>query len=104
MHPWKMIALLVSGGTISSCANSPISPAAPPRIEMPAAAMKPCSLFRLPEHATAADLDLGYATRGADLVTCDAARRLAVETWAAEHKLQDRRFKPARKWFRWWFN
>ncbi len=66
--------------------------------------MKPCALFRLPENATAADLDLGYVTRGADLVSCDGARRLAVETWAAEHELQDRRIKPANRWFRRWFN
>jgi hypothetical protein len=70
---------------------------------MPAAATKPCMLFRLPDNATTADLDIGYVTRGADLVTCDAARRLAVQTWAAEHELQDRRNQPAKSGFLSWF-
>jgi hypothetical protein len=71
---------------------------------MPVAATTPCALFRLPENATAGDLDIGYVTRGADLVTCDAARRLAVQTWAAEHELQDQRSQPAKRRFRWWFD
>ncbi len=36
-----------------------------------------------------ADLETGYAARGAQIVACDGARRLAVETLLAERALQD---------------
>lgn len=36
------------------------------------------------------DLDAAYALRGAQLVACDAARRMAVETLIAEREMQDR--------------
>ena len=60
---------------------------------MPAEAQRACSLYVLPEQPTEADLEIGYATRGAQLVACDAARLLAVQTHAAEHELAARR-KP----------
>jgi hypothetical protein len=62
---------------------------AAPRVEMPAEATRPCELYRLPEAPTQADLEIGYATRGAQIVACDAARRLAVQTHVAEHALED---------------
>lgn len=62
---------------------------AAPRVEIPAEAVRPCALHVLPERPTQADLEIGYATRGAQIVACDAARRLAVETHAAEHDLED---------------
>ncbi|MDP1616770.1 hypothetical protein [Phenylobacterium sp.] len=34
-----------------------------------------------------ADLEIGYVTRGAQLVACDAARRLAIETHQAQAAL-----------------
>ena len=37
-----------------------------------------------------ADLEVGYLTRGAQIVACDAARRLAVETLLAERRAGDR--------------
>jgi hypothetical protein len=43
----------------------------------------------LPQSPTQADLEIGYATRGAQVVACDAARALAVQTHAAEHALED---------------
>jgi hypothetical protein len=43
----------------------------------------------LPPAPTQADLEIGYATRGAQIVACDAARRLAVQTLEAEHALAD---------------
>jgi len=55
---------------------------------MPAEASRPCSLYRLPPNPTQADLEVGYASRGAQIVACDAARRLAVETHSAEHELE----------------
>jgi hypothetical protein len=39
---------------------------------------------------TTADLETGYMARGEALLACDAARRLAVETFEAERALQDR--------------
>jgi len=56
---------------------------------MPAEATRPCAIYRLPALPTQADLEIGYATRGAQLATCDAARALAVQTQAAEHAMQD---------------
>ncbi|WP_194943600.1 hypothetical protein [Brevundimonas sp. SPF441] len=43
----------------------------------------------LPDHPTAADLDATYMQRGAQVVSCDAARALAVETLIAERRLID---------------
>jgi hypothetical protein len=56
---------------------------------MPPEASRNCSLYLLPQAPTQADLEIGYATRGAQLVACDAARALAVQTHAAEHALED---------------
>ncbi|WP_334164761.1 hypothetical protein [Phenylobacterium sp.] len=55
---------------------------------MPAEAARPCGLHILPANPTQADLEIGYATRGAQIVACDAARRLAVQTHVAEHALE----------------
>ncbi|WP_296168941.1 hypothetical protein [uncultured Brevundimonas sp.] len=44
----------------------------------------------LPDRPTKADLDAAYVTRGAQLVACDKARALALETLLAERALQDR--------------
>lgn len=56
---------------------------------MPAEAARPCSLYVLPVQPTQADLEIGYATRGSQIVACDAARALAVQTHQAEHGLAD---------------
>ncbi|HEY8616039.1 hypothetical protein [Phenylobacterium sp.] len=64
---------------------------------MPAQAAAPCSLYVLPERPTQADLEAGYATRGAQILACDAARRLAVETHAAEHALEAELRRPTRR-------
>jgi hypothetical protein len=81
--------LLVCAMLTCSCASrTPVSAAAP-RVDMPPEASRSCSLYRLPQAPTQADLEIGYATRGAQLVACDAARALAVQTHAAEHALED---------------
>lgn len=91
MRPFILLASLAYGGLTTSCASShQTSTAVSPQIEMPLAASRPCRLLRLPEAPTLADLEIGYAQRGADLVACDAARRLAVDTHAAEHALEAR--------------
>jgi hypothetical protein len=48
----------------------------------------------LPDDATLSDLEIGYVTRGAQIVACDAARRLAVETLQAERAAQERGRTP----------
>jgi uncharacterized lipoprotein YajG len=89
MHRLTLIAPLACALLIASCASRPPSSPAAPRIQMPAEAARPCSLFVLPQAPTQADLEIGYATRGAQLMACDAARRLAVQTLEAEHVLED---------------
>lgn len=89
MRPWMLIVLAGCATLTASCASRiPTSPAAP-RIATPAEAARPCALYVLPEAPTHADLEIGYATRGAQIVACDAARRLAVQTHDAEHALED---------------
>lgn len=87
----------------AACATSP-RPVAPPRLVFPDAATRPCALAVLPDHPTAADLDATYMQRGAQVVSCDAARALAVETLVAERRLVDEWLKltTAKKagWFR----
>ncbi len=92
------IALAALLSTTANCAASPPEFASPPRLALPVEATKPCRLDRLPDQPTAADLEVGYAARGAALVACDAARRLAVRTLEAERALQDRwRAEAARR-------
>ena len=64
---------------------------------MPAAAETACVLYRMPDMPTQADLEIGYATRGAQLVACDALRALAVDTHRAEHKLEADALKPRKR-------
>lgn len=66
---------------------------------MPSAAEKPCPIYLLPEAPIQADLEIGYATRGAQLVACDAMRALAVDTHRAEHDLEAKVVKGKRKKF-----
>lgn len=57
---------------------------------MPAVATQPCLLVgRLPAEPTAADLEIGFAVRGAEILACDAKRSLAVDVHQAEHADQD---------------
>ena len=88
MLPLPLIALFGCAMLTASCANSRPSLPAAPQIEMPAQARAPCDLYRLPDAPTQADLEIGYATRGAQVAACDAARKLAVETHDAEHALE----------------
>lgn len=77
-----------------------------PQIEMTAQARAACSLHRLPAAPTQADLEIGYATRGVQLVACDGARAAAVAIHDAEHALEARhaeaRTKRLRPWWRFW--
>jgi hypothetical protein len=75
---------------IASCAASPLTSVAPPRLALPQIALTPCRLDRLPGAPTHADLEASYIARGRALVECEVARRTAVETLEAERALQDR--------------
>lgn len=90
------LALLACALLMTSCASPRRTLPAAPQVEMPAEARRPCELHRLPQAATQADLEIGYATRGAQIVACDASRRLAVETHKAEHTLEAEAHKAAR--------
>ncbi|OJU54836.1 MAG: hypothetical protein BGO02_12165 [Brevundimonas sp. 67-6] len=56
---------------------------------MPAQATRPCALPRLPDQATAAELESAFTARGVALLACDAARQLAVDVHAAEKADQE---------------
>ena len=76
---WTPAALSVCAAMTASCAAlPPISTVAPVRLVLPEAAMRPCAL------AVLGDLEAVYVERGAQIVACDGARRLAVETLEAE--------------------
>lgn len=92
----KRTAPLAWAAMIASCAGSPpISTVAPPRLTLPEAATRPCGLATLSAEPTVGDLEAGYVMRGAQLVACDGARRLAVETLVAERAMQDAQPAPA---------
>ena len=87
---WRLIVPIGCAIMTANCAASRPPSVAPPRLTLPDEAVQPCQLAVLPDRPTRADLDAAYVTRGAQLVACEAARRLAVETLLAERALQDR--------------
>lgn len=95
MRPLTLSALAASAMLTAACASRIPSLPAAPRIAIPAEAARSCGLYVLPPMPTHADLEIGYATRGAQLVACDGARRLAVQTHEAEHALEDAAAKDA---------
>ena len=90
-NPWPLSGLIACGLMIANCASSPpISRVAPPRLILAEAATRSCALANLPEAPVQTDLEAAYLQRGAQIVACDSARRLAVETLMAERELLDR--------------
>ena len=92
MRPQLLIppALLAFALMTASCAGSArTSAVAPPRLTLPPMAVTPCALPRLPDDPNRADLETAYAARGAAILTCDVARRLAVEALVTERQLLD---------------
>lgn len=87
MRPWLLSALLGFTMLTAGCAKPPPISQAVPRLVLAAEAKAPCALHTLPLEPTLADLEIGYVTRGAQIVACDAARRLAVETYEAQRSL-----------------
>ena len=103
MPNYRLIALVVCSIMIANCAGSLRTSSDAPQIEMPAAALRPCTLHRIPDDPTLSDLEIGYAARGEDLIACDAARRLATSTHKAEHELETRqRGLDAGRGWRFW--
>ena len=91
ISPLKPIAPIACVVMTASCAGSPPTlTAAPVRLVLPEAATRPCALATLPADPARGDLEAAYAARGGQIVACDAARRLAVQTLLAERALQDR--------------
>ena len=91
---WTSAALSVCAAMTASCAASPpISTVAPVRLVLPEAAMRACALAVLPPEPTLGDLEAVYVERGAQIVACDGARRLAVETLEAERNANAARAK-----------
>ena len=87
---WRLIAPIGCAIMTANCAASRPPSVTPPRLILPDEAIRPCQLAVLADRPTRADLDAAYVTRGAQLVACEAARRLAVETLLAERALHDR--------------
>jgi hypothetical protein len=88
MNRWTLIASLGFALSTSACASKLRTLPAAPQLTMPTEATRPCELSRLPANPTLADLELGYARRGVQILACDGARRLAVQTHADEHALE----------------
>ena len=90
INTWRPAVLIACATMTASCAASPpISPVAPARLVLPEATTRPCALGTLPAEPTVGDLDAANLLRGAQIVACDGARRLAVETLLAERAMQD---------------
>ncbi len=88
---WTSCGLIACGLMTANCAGSPpISTVAPPRLVLAEAVRRPCALAVLPNAPSLADLEAAYMARGAQIVACDSARRLAVEALMAERAMQDR--------------
>ena len=66
--------------------------------------MRSCSLATLPAEPTMGDLEAGYVLRGAQIVACDGARRLAVETLIAERAMQEAQAMEKRRGMWWRFD
>jgi len=70
---------------------------------MPEVATRSCRLDTLPASPSISDLEISYAARGADLVACEAARKLAVQTFEAQDALLDTMAsQPRRSWISRW--
>ena len=96
---WTLCGPIVCGLMTANCAGSPpISTVAPPRLVLPEAATRPCALATLPEAPSLADLEAAYLMRGAQILACDGARRLAAETLMAERAMQDRWAGAGKGW------
>jgi len=94
MNLWILPALLACATLTGSCAlfappSVPTPPTLPPQRVMPQTALQACQLVgQLPADPTQADLEMGYALRGAEILSCDARRELAVSIFERQNAEQ----------------
>lgn len=107
------LLLIACASLTTSCAgfgrgSVPDAPTArPPELTIPAEARQACALYRLPDNPTYADLEVGYVTRGAQLIECDGKRAVAVITFdsqaearVAQVEARERRRSRSCRWLR----
>ena len=90
-----LTALIACGSMTAACASwLPTSapsadPVRAPRVAVPEMALAPCKLTTLPtdREITWAELEAAYLLRGQQVVQCEMARRLALDTLMAEREL-----------------
>jgi len=83
----QIVPLVLMTLTVACAPSRPVS--APIRLSLPAAALTRCRLPVLPDEPTQADLEATYVERGAALIECEGARRLAIDALRAERGLDD---------------
>ncbi len=107
MRPLILTVLLALPLLTAACATPARKlPVAIPRTDIPADAARACALYLLPASPTQADLEIGFATRGAQILDCDGRRAQAVAAHQLEHDIQDQaaaaRAERARPWWKIW--
>lgn len=78
--PPSVLAVIASATMTASCASlfQQAAPPPPVRLAIPEIVTTPCPLHTLPEDASMADLEAGYAIRGEQIVGCELRRQMAV--------------------------
>ena len=85
MRPFllSLVALSAFATMTASCASWRPEPAPRQPPPLPEMATRPCPIAMLPGKPTRADLETAYMLRGRQLIECDLARRLAVDSFRA---------------------
>lgn len=74
-----------------------------PRVSPPAIADEPCQLYTLPADAQRDDLEVGYETRGAQVIACEGKRKLQKAANVEQHNALDGWEKArAKRRCEWW--
>ncbi len=89
-HLWAMLVISVLMSMTGGCVSRPASlGVVMPVLALPPEVERPCDLARLEGEANLAALEVAYMRRGQQLMACDAARALAVETLKRERGLRE---------------
>lgn len=84
---------LICATSLASCATSgqpsAQTPVTPPRRDMPATARQSCQIPPLPAEISFTSLKGYAATAAAEILRCDVARQLGVDTHDGEHADED---------------
>lgn len=87
-HHWERAALGVLMSMIAGCAGTPPTlMAVRANLPLPDEALRPCRLVGREGAQDMAALEIAYMRRGEALVSCENARRLAVETLLEERRI-----------------